>query len=115
MPPAGSSLALASLLTLASTAHRGSVPLETCTLPGIEGDILCGTWPVHSIPLFVAVLPAEGKPKAPDPLFVLAGGPGQGASGLAGFVDQAFPEVRRHRDIVLVDLAGTGRSAPLAC
>lgn len=69
----------------------------------------------RTIPMFVAVLPALQAPAAPDPLFVFAGGPGQSASSLAGFATTAFAEVRRNRDIVLVDLAGTGRSAPLQC
>jgi pimeloyl-ACP methyl ester carboxylesterase len=98
--------------------------LEPCTLPGVEGRIQCGVHSVfenrqaragRTIPVFVAVLPALEPPAARDPLFVLAGGPGQSASSLAGFANTAFAEVRRHRDIVLVDLAGTGRSAALQC
>jgi pimeloyl-ACP methyl ester carboxylesterase len=100
------------------------VALEPCTLPGVEGEVRCGVHEVfenrraktgRTIPLFVAVLPAREAPVAADPLFVLAGGPGQAASSLAGFANTAFADVRRHRDIVLVDLAGTGRSAPLRC
>lgn len=98
--------------------------LKPCTLPGVEGEVLCGSYSVfenrqtkagRQIPLFIAVLPALATPAAPDPLFFLAGGPGQAASSLAGFASRAFAEVRRHRDIVLVDLAGTGRSAALKC
>jgi pimeloyl-ACP methyl ester carboxylesterase len=65
--------------------------------------------------LFVAVLPALETPVAPDPLFVIAGGPGQAATSMAEFASRAFSGVRRYRDIVLVDLAGTGRSAALQC
>jgi pimeloyl-ACP methyl ester carboxylesterase len=65
--------------------------------------------------LFVAVLPALNAPVAPDPLFIIAGGPGQAATGLARFAVQAFSRVRRNRDIVLVDLAGTGKSSALQC
>jgi pimeloyl-ACP methyl ester carboxylesterase len=45
----------------------------------------------------------------------MAGGPGQGASGMAGAAARYFRQVRRHRDIVLVDLRGTGASHPLRC
>jgi len=98
--------------------------LEPCTLPGVEGEVRCGSYKVFAhrrtktgpqISLFIAVLPALEKPAEPDPLFFIAGGPGQGASSLAGFASRAFAEVRRRRDLVLVDLAGTGRSDALNC
>jgi len=69
----------------------------------------------RTIPIFVAVLPALESPAAPDPLFFLAGGPGQAATDLAGFASTAFAGVGRNRDIVLVDLPGTGRSGALSC
>jgi pimeloyl-ACP methyl ester carboxylesterase len=50
----------------------------------------------------------------PDPLFMLAGGPGQSSDAvvpLAGMLGG----VRRDRDIVLVDPRGAGKSAPLQC
>ena len=34
----------------------------------------------HSVRLFVARIPAVNRQRAPDPVFVLAGGPGMGAS-----------------------------------
>jgi len=98
--------------------------LEPCTLPGVEGEVRCSSYKVfehrrtktgRQISLFIAVLPALEKPAEPDPLFFIAGGPGQGASSLAGFASRAFAEVRRRRDVVLVDLAGTGRSDALNC
>jgi pimeloyl-ACP methyl ester carboxylesterase len=49
-----------------------------------------------------------------DPLFILAGGPGQAASFLGPFA-AALTGVRKDRDIVLVDQRGTGRSSPLVC
>jgi pimeloyl-ACP methyl ester carboxylesterase len=97
---------------------------EPCTLSGVEGEVRCGSYRVfehrqsqtgRQISLFIAVLPALEKPAEPDPLFFIAGGPGQGASSLAGFASRAFAEVRRRRDLVLVDLAGTGRSDALNC
>lgn len=120
------------LLTLVIIAFAFSVEtpaqsrpeLKPCTIPGVEGGVLCGSYNVfenrqtkagRQIPLFIAILPAIESPSEPDPLFFIAGGPGQGASSLAGFASRAFAEVRRHRDIVLVDLAGTGRSAALKC
>lgn len=113
------------VFVLSAEAFAQSRPeLKPCTLPGVEGAVLCGSHNVfenrqtktgRQIVLFIAVLPALETPAEPDPLFFLAGGPGQAASSLAGFASRAFAEVRRRRDIVLVDLAGTGRSSALNC
>ncbi len=109
---------------LAQVNHAPRLTLQPCVIPGNEGEARCGVHHVledrrarsgRTIPLFVAVLPALEKPPAPDPLFVIAGGPGQAATSSAEFANTAFSGVRRHRDIVLVDLAGTGRSAALQC
>lgn len=67
------------------------------------------------ITLNIVVLPAISSDVRPDPLFFLAGGPGQGAAQLASQVQVLFRRVQRHRDIVLVDQRGTGRSNPLDC
>jgi len=63
--------------------------------------------------LHVVILPATGDDVAPDPVFFLPGGPGQGAAALAGHVVGLLDEVHRERDIVLVDYRGTGDSHPL--
>jgi pimeloyl-ACP methyl ester carboxylesterase len=69
----------------------------------------------RQIDLAVAVVPAISARPRPDPLFLLAGGPGQGARD--GFVPVlgALAGVRRERDLVLVDQRGTGGSNPLNC
>ena len=86
-------------------------------------QVLCGMHEVFDgsrasrgarVPIHVAVLPALRRRVEPDPLFLMAGGPGQGARGLAPVAARYFREVRRHRDIVLVDLRGTG-ARPLQC
>ncbi|MGM3151210.1 hypothetical protein, partial [Escherichia coli] len=50
-----------------------------------------------------------------DPVFFLAGGPGQAASEVAVIVDTALRQVRKQRDIFLIDQRGTGGSIPLTC
>jgi pimeloyl-ACP methyl ester carboxylesterase len=67
------------------------------------------------INLNIAVVPAVRRSAASDPLFVLAGGPGQS-------IVEAFPalysslfRIHEKRDIVLVDQRGTGKSNPLRC
>jgi pimeloyl-ACP methyl ester carboxylesterase len=67
------------------------------------------------IALRVAVVPAISTRKLPDPLFVLAGGPGMAATSFYATVAPAFERIRRDRDIVLVDQRGTGGSNALDC
>ena len=105
-----------------SSAQR-SLPLSECRLPRLPMAAQCGELDVpedrarpdgRRIRLFVAVLPANTLTPKRDPLFILAGGPGQAASYLGPFAAQ-LNGVRKDRDIVLVDQRGTGRSAPLTC
>ncbi|HEY3459265.1 MAG TPA: alpha/beta fold hydrolase [Casimicrobiaceae bacterium] len=100
-----------------------SIALAACRLPKLAQEAQCGhvDVPEHRgdpasrrIAIFVAVLPANTLSPKPDPLVVLAGGPGQAASSLGPFA-RLLTGVRRTRDIVLVDQRGTGRSAPLDC
>jgi pimeloyl-ACP methyl ester carboxylesterase len=65
----------------------------------------------RTIDLNIVVLPATGPDPSPDPVFMLAGGPGQAATSWVS--GQAKSWMREKRDIVLVDQRGTGRSNPL--
>jgi pimeloyl-ACP methyl ester carboxylesterase len=68
----------------------------------------------RAISLRIAVLPATRRPEK-GALFYLEGGPGGAATASAIRVDAQFAEVRRARDLVLVDQRGTGGSSRLAC
>lgn len=102
---------------------RARLELTPCQLTGVEHAVRCGTLEVYEdraarkgrkIGLRIAVLPADG-PAAPDPLFILVGGPGQSAVSTARAFSRIFAAVLRERDVVLVDLRGTGGSNPLNC
>ncbi|QNP41972.1 alpha/beta fold hydrolase [Lysobacter solisilvae (ex Woo and Kim 2020)] len=107
----------------------GRIDFKPCVLTGEQGlppvEAQCATFPVpedrahpqaRTIALNIAWLPADAKGGgAPDPVFFLAGGPGQAATAYAAQIDQALNEVRKQRDIVLVDQRGTGKSNPLDC
>lgn len=67
------------------------------------------------IDLNVAVVPALSLEPEPDALVPIAGGPGQASSDFYAAYAGAFEEIRRTRDIVLIDQRGTGDSAPLEC
>jgi pimeloyl-ACP methyl ester carboxylesterase len=105
-----------------------SLPLTPCQLahPVLAERVSarCGTLEVpedHAQPagrkltLRVAVVPSDAPGKAPDPIFFLAGGPGQAATQVYPAVAMALARAQRQRDVVLVDQRGTGGSAPLEC
>jgi pimeloyl-ACP methyl ester carboxylesterase len=69
----------------------------------------------RTIGLRVVVWPATGAEKTGDPVFFLAGGPGQAVTELIhdrGFVD---PDLRQRRDLVFADQRGTGGSQAMTC
>jgi pimeloyl-ACP methyl ester carboxylesterase len=106
-------------------AHLGPrIALAPCRISGISGDVGCADYEVYEdraaragrkIRLHLAVVKALAPDPAPDPLFVLAGGPGQAATEIAEKIYPAFERVNRSRDIVFVDQRGTGRSHALDC
>jgi pimeloyl-ACP methyl ester carboxylesterase len=98
--------------------------LQTCRLKGVAHEAMCGALkrPLNpdapegrAIDIHVAVLPALARNKLPDPIFFLAGGPGQSAIDLAGPIQAMLSRFGNRRDIVLIDQRGTGRSATLMC
>jgi pimeloyl-ACP methyl ester carboxylesterase len=89
--------------TVAAYCSRLSVPLDR-SAPGSR-----------SIELAVALVPSRAKQPRPDPVFMLAGGPGQSALESFPTVAGAFADLLRDRNVVLVDQRGTGQSHPLAC
>jgi pimeloyl-ACP methyl ester carboxylesterase len=107
---------------LAGTA--AAAPLAPCRVAGLAHEAQCGTVarpldPARPggvrIDVHYLVVPALARRKLPDPVFLLAGGPGQSAITLAPALMGAFARLNNRRDIVFVDQRGTGRSAPLAC
>ena len=69
----------------------------------------------RQITLHIARVAAISRRKQPDPLFVLAGGPGAAATTFYASIAGAFARILRERDIVLVDQRGTGGSNALEC
>ena len=113
---------------LGAPAHAAEIDLSPCKLSAADGrqeeGAQCGTLEVplnpndpggETIELFVAVVEALAEQPSPDPLVVIAGGPGEAATRFYATAARAFSHIVRDRDIVLVDQRGTGRSAPLRC
>lgn len=67
------------------------------------------------IRLHIAVLRAQTAKPAADPLFFIAGGPGEASTQAYPQEAAAFEDLRSERAIVLVDQRGTGESNPLNC
>lgn len=108
----------------ASGFMRGRVKLEPCNIPVLTTDAGCGKYEVFEdraaksgrrIALNILVIPALSTKPAPDPVFVLAGGPGQGAVSLARGGGDYLIKLRREREIVFIDQRGTGESNLLDC
>lgn len=104
----------------------GEIAFTPCSLSAggnLSVEAQCGTLEVpenHDAPdgrkitLALALVPAEGMAEA-DPVYMIAGGPGQSALESYPMVHDAFRDVRRNRHVILVDARGTGGSHPLKC
>ncbi|MEO8278090.1 MAG: alpha/beta hydrolase [Ideonella sp.] len=110
-------------LGLASAIASGAESTP-CRVPGIAQQIVCGSIlrPLDpqrpgysSIEIRYAIVPALARNKRPDPVLLLAGGPGQSAIALAPAVLPLLSRLNNRRDLIFVDQRGTGRSAPLEC
>lgn len=93
-------------LTLSQATHEESgTPILVGTFSVYEDrDTAKGTM----IDFRLVILPATGDRRAPDPVFILHGGPGAAASTMAMRNINAW--FREQRDIVLIDQRGTGHS-----
>ncbi len=109
-------------VALSASAAKSGLVLNPCEPEGIAPPVKCGTYTVwenrdtktgRTIDLNLVVLAATGPDRQPDPVFLLSGGPGEAATNLAAELHQ--DPMRKQRDIVLVDLRGTGRSNGLFC
>jgi pimeloyl-ACP methyl ester carboxylesterase len=111
----------------AAAARLGSIDFTPCTLEatGLPMSVVaqCGTLEVPEDPaapdgrritLALAWIPASGEAQ-PDPVVMIAGGPGQSALETYPAASAAFADVRKNRHVLLVDQRGTGGSNRLAC
>ncbi len=107
----------------------GTLAFKTCNLRSpLSKEALeaqCSTFEVpedrskpdgRKVALNIAWLPATNEADAAeDPVFFLAGGPGQSAVETFPALNPVFKEVRKRRHVVLVDQRGTGKSNLLSC
>jgi pimeloyl-ACP methyl ester carboxylesterase len=123
----GALLLAAALPVVPAAAQNASAQARNCHLPGVEEALRClklalpldpargGAKPAATLSLHVTIAPALREGARPDPLFVLAGGPGEAGSEVLPLLSSAFRRVRATRDIVFIDQRGTGLSGKLEC
>jgi pimeloyl-ACP methyl ester carboxylesterase len=120
----GALLALTLAGAVAGPTAARAQGLSDCRVAGVRNSVQCGVVrraldPARpdgpTIEVHYVVVPAMARRKVPDPVVLLAGGPGQSAIGLAAQAMALFSRLNNRRDIVLVDQRGTGKSAPLQC
>lgn len=112
----------------ATARTLGSLEFEPCGLksPGlpVNIDAQCTTLKVpedpskpdgRQIELAIAWVPSRADEALPDPVFMLAGGPGQSARDSFPGAASAFRDLRARRHVILVDQRGTGGSHRLSC
>ena len=97
---------------------------QLCKPRGANDSVLCGTIPVienretnrgRIIQLNVIIVPALSSDSLLPPIFDIDGGPGMADTKNVFFYANRGNPYRRHHDIVLVDVRGTGKSNGLYC
>ena len=119
---------IALLLMSAAALAEPALELSDCRISAGPGSASiaarCGTLvrPLDpsnaasgTIELSVAVVPALTLEPAADAFVPIAGGPGMSSINFYVGWASAFERVRQHRDILLIDQRGTGKSAPMTC
>jgi pimeloyl-ACP methyl ester carboxylesterase len=125
-------LALASVATLwaafigldhaATSAAASGVALMPCHVEGVKEELRCGVYNVfenrktrtgRQLPLKIVLIPARQPHPDQEPVFYMAGGPGETATELASLVME-WGDADEH-DVVLVDERGTGDGHRLDC
>ena len=113
----------------AQARRLGSLDFKACSLSTpFAGNAIAAQCAVLQVPenpaapsgrkigLKIAWIPADRDDAAePDPVFMLAGGPGQSATETYPQAASAFDETRKKRHLILVDQRGTGGSNALSC
>lgn len=112
----------------AQARNLGTLEFSPCTLTSASAprptEAYCTSLSVpedrsqpqgRHIELALAWIAPDTGDAEPDPVFLLAGGPGQSARESYPMVAPAFADVARSRNIILLDQRGTGGSNLLQC
>jgi pimeloyl-ACP methyl ester carboxylesterase len=99
------SLSMSGMRAVEAQCTTLAVPENHAEPPGGDG---------RKIELAIALVAASGSAE-PDPIVMIAGGPGQSALEAYPALHAAFQDALRSRSVLLVDARGTGGSHPLKC
>jgi hypothetical protein len=115
--PAGSPSPSSTAAEASSERYLDGQPMPACVrsaVPARCARIMVPEDPAdptgRQIGLWVMVIPARTVTPAPDPVFLLAGGPGGAATTSFDWAPGTFRELHETRDMVTVDQRGTGSS-----
>ncbi len=117
-------LAVLGAVLILFPAEAAGYSQKQCFVDGFETPARCISLRVpldyarpdgEKVTISAVVVSASTAKPAGAPLLVLAGGPGQAATGMGPWLNSAFKPARRTRDIVLFDIRGTGLSGALSC
>jgi pimeloyl-ACP methyl ester carboxylesterase len=121
------------LLSLAATAtddtlQWGTLQFQRCELSQPRSAATTAAWCAafrqpedrsrpdgRQITFRLALIKSDAAQVKPDPIVLLAGGPGQAATESWPQVAPALALARRDRHVILLDQRGTGGSNPLSC
>jgi len=115
-------LAACSLMLAADAQIHAQASLRPCSVTGEPAQ--CGSISVpenhrdphgRQLALGLIVLSGNSRGERREPIFLLAGGPGQAATSLQAWAATVFQTVRRARDIVLIDQRGSSGTNRLGC
>ncbi len=124
-------LAIGAWLAASADARTvGEIEFKKCELPVVgmrpsnPENAECATLTVpenweapdgRKIELALALVPSRAPRAKPDPVFMLAGGPGQSARESWRVVAAAFQDILAERHVILLDQRGTGASNRFRC
>ena len=122
--PAATTITATTLPTSTPAASR--LTLKPCKAAGGAVEAECGTLRVpedrsnpsgRTLDLGIVVVRAQGSNHEPDPLFYIAGGPGDAATqdGIVLGVRNLFSKVNASRDVIYLDQRGTNDKHHLTC
>lgn len=110
---------------LSADAPVGTGEVTECAVGELAEGVRCGVFRVRenraaargrTLDLhFVVVAATDSAARTEDPLVFFFGGPGAPTTYAAPNLAESMAEIRRSRDLLLVDLRGIGRSGGLGC
>lgn len=105
-------------------SRKEQIALTRCYPHPMFSEAFCGHYSVpedrsisdgRKVEINIMMIPSVRANAQLDPIFVFAGGPGQGAVEVASSVMPSLLKMNQKRAIIFIDQRGTGKSNPLHC